>query len=111
MSSTVIDDDVENDERWTPITEDTLNEMFGSSSTEEIDNTNWDALDYGQLRDAEYYAKHFPGFSSEIHQILAECDGTYKPKNDKLNLCETREQLNQEIQKTKSKKRYIVHLD
>ena len=54
----------DDDKEWVPISEDALHNLFGSSN-EEIDKTNWDALDYKQIRDASYYAKYFPGFSEE----------------------------------------------
>ena len=50
----------------------------------------------------------FRDLAKKIHQILAQCEGTYVPDNDKLNLYESRLKLNDEIKK---RGRYIVTFD
>ena len=78
---------------------------FGSSS-ESMDKTNWNALDYSCCRDEAWYSKHFPGFDEEIIKILVHCDGTNSRKDCEKNEWEKRQALKKEL-----KDKLIVKFD
>jgi hypothetical protein len=90
----VIDDDFdENPDKWQPIND--LSMFIAKDET--MDKTNWDAFDYSCSRDEDWYKKRFPGFSDEILQILAHCDGTNKRPDNEKNEWEKRQQLEHEL--------------
>ena len=95
----MIDDDLdENPEAWQPISEDAL-KGFGTSD-DSRDNTNWEALDYGQPRGVEWYRQRFGGFGDDILEILAHCDGTNPHKDgDGHNHYDNKELLAEELRK------------
>lgn len=73
--------------------------MFCGHGEISMDKTNWQALDFNQARDIEWYRKKFPGFDDDVLEILAKCDGTAPADNGKQNQWEQRQSLNAEIQK------------
>ncbi len=84
---------------WVPISDVS---MFCGNQEGDRDETNWDAVDYKQARDVEWYRGRFPGFDDDMLEILAKCDGTCVDEVDKPNTWETRRKLNDELAKHKT---------
>lgn len=101
----IIEDTFEtNPEQWAPLTD---LSMFGSS--ESMDKTDFNALDYSVMRDEDWYKKKFPGFPDEIIEILACCDGTHVNEGKKNNF-DKKNELDDEL-KAELKKRLTVSFD
>ena len=101
----VIEDDLKtNPDKWTPVSNEYL-KCFGSNEIE-LDETEWNKMDYAIGRDEDYYKARFPKFSDEIISILAQCDGTNRRPDDKPNEWEKRRALEKEINE-----RLIINFD
>lgn len=68
--------DIEKDEGkgiWTDITDESLIEMFSDSIVNSCaDDDISSEFCFHKIKDAEYYADKFPGFSQEVYMILEE---------------------------------------
>lgn len=97
---------MEDEGTWTPC--ENL-DMFMGNQGIDLDKTDWDALDYANKRDYDWYKKKFPGFPDEILEILVKCDGMYEDPEQKQNTWEARRSLNNEISTRKEK--HIINFD
>lgn len=84
---------------WVPVSDVS---MFCGNQEGDHDQTNWDALDFNQGRDIDWYRQNFPGFDEEVLEILAKCDGTHRPEAEEENLWQTKRNLNEEVRKRKT---------
>lgn len=99
----VIEDDFdEHPDNWHPISDLSL----FIAKEDSLDKTDWDAFDYSCSRDENWYKERFPGFSDEILEILAHCDGTNRRPENQKNEWEKRQDLEQEL-----KEKLTIHFD